>query len=79
MRRMFARVALLLGLGLAVGVAASLSAATLLRTILYGVDPRDPAILAAAALILIGVGLLAGLVPVYNVSRTDPADVLKEA
>jgi putative ABC transport system permease protein len=79
MRRVFLRVALLVGIGLAAGIVASLSGAALLRTLVYGTDPRDPAILTLSALIMIVAGFAAGCLPAYRASRTDPASVLKEA
>jgi hypothetical protein len=79
MRRVFLRVALLVGIGLAAGIAASVSGAALLRTLVYGTDPRDPIILTLSALILLVVSFIAGFLPAYRASRTDPASVLKEA
>jgi ABC-type antimicrobial peptide transport system permease subunit len=43
----------------------------------YGVDPRDPVTLLAAAAALGLVGVLAGAVPALSASRTDPAIVLR--
>jgi putative ABC transport system permease protein len=79
MRRVFLRVVLLVGIGLAAGTVASLSGAALLRTLVYGTDPGDPAILTLSALILIVVSFVAGSLPAWRASRTDPAIVLKEA
>ncbi len=78
MRRVLQRVALLVGIGVMAGIVASLSGAALLRALVYGTDPRDPAIVAWSALVVIAVGLVAGFLPAYRAARTDPASVLKE-
>ena len=48
-------------------------------TLLFGVEPRDPAMVAAAAAVLAAVGSLAGWGPARRASRIDPADVLRES
>jgi ABC-type antimicrobial peptide transport system permease subunit len=47
--------------------------------LLYGLEPRDPATLAAAAIVLTVVGAAAGWVPAYRASRIDPAEVLRDS
>jgi predicted permease len=78
-RLVLSRVALLLGAGVVVGVVASLWASTLVASILYGIEPRDPATLAWAAVILATVGASAGWLPAWRASRTDPAAVLRNS
>jgi predicted permease len=72
------RVALLVGLGVAVGAGASLCAARFVATLLYGLEPRDPLTFLGAALVLSTVGALAGWIPATRASRLDPASVLRE-
>lgn len=72
------RLGVLVGIGLAVGIIVSLSGAALLRTLVYGVDPRDPAILIVSALILSVAAFIAGILPAWRAARTDPASVLKQ-
>jgi ABC-type lipoprotein release transport system permease subunit len=55
----------------------SLWASTLVASLLYGIEPRDPATLAWAAVILAAVGASAGWLPAWRASRTDPAAVLR--
>lgn len=77
-RRVLLRVILQVGIGLAAGIILSLSGAALLRTLVYGTDPRDPAILTVSALILFTAAFIAGVLPAWRASRTDPASVLKQ-
>jgi ABC-type antimicrobial peptide transport system permease subunit len=78
-RLVLSRVALLLGAGIGVGVVASLWASTVVASLLYGIEPRDPATLAWAAVILAAVGASAGWLPAWRASRTDPAAVLRNS
>jgi ABC-type antimicrobial peptide transport system permease subunit len=71
------RVAWLVGAGVTAGVALSLWAAALVRAMLFGLEPRDPATIAVAAAVLIAVGGVAGWLPARRASRIDPADVLR--
>jgi putative ABC transport system permease protein len=64
-------------LGLAIGLTGSFALTGLLAGMLFGVGPRDPLTLAAAALVLGSVALLASWIPARRVSRLDPASVLR--
>ncbi len=77
-RLVFARIALLLAIGVLIGAGVSSWASRLVAALLYGVEPRDPATLIGAALVLVLVGAATGLVPAWRASRIDPAVVLKE-
>jgi predicted permease len=72
------RVALLVGLGLAIGTGVSLLASKFVASLLYGLTPRDPAMLAGAACTLAAVGAVAGWLPAWRASQIDPAEVLRE-
>jgi predicted permease len=78
-RLVLARVTLLVAIGVAVGAGLSVWAAKFVATLLYGLQPRDPATIAAAAAVLAAVGALAGWLPAYRASRIDPAQVLRDA
>jgi putative ABC transport system permease protein len=78
-RLVLARVALLVGAGVIAGVLVSLWAARFVEALLFGLTPRDPMTLVAAALILAVVGALAGWIPARRASRIDPAQVLRDA
>jgi predicted permease len=77
-RLVLQRVVMLVGLGVIVGTAVSLSAAHLVSTLLFGLQPRDPATLAGAVVVLGSIGALAGWLPARRASRIDPARVLRE-
>jgi putative ABC transport system permease protein len=77
-RLVLRRVALLVGAGVIVGAGVSVWAAQFVATLLYGMQPRDPATLVGAASVLVAVGTLAGWLPARRASRIDPADVLRD-
>jgi putative ABC transport system permease protein len=76
-RLILIRVTLLVGAGIVAGCAVSLWAAQFVSTLLYGLQPRDPKTMIAAAAALAAVGALAGWLPAYRASRIDPAEVLR--
>jgi predicted permease len=77
-RFVLARVAKLVAIGIALGVAASLALSPVVRTLLYQLEPRDPATIVVAAVALAIVGLLAGWLPARKAASIDPARVLRE-
>ena len=70
--------AVLVGSGIAIGVAAAVGLTRLLSQLLYGVSSLDPVALSGAALALLAVGLLAAFVPAWRAGTTDPAAVLRD-
>ncbi|MGH9481301.1 MAG: FtsX-like permease family protein [Terriglobales bacterium] len=70
--------AVLLAIGIALGMAASLAAERGLASLLYGLRPGDPLSLAGAAAALLVAGLAAALVPALRASRVDPLTALRE-
>jgi len=63
--------------GVLLGVAGSLAAAVLLRTLLFGVSPWDPATLIAVAVVLSGSALLASYVPARRAASVNPVEALR--
>ena len=49
----------------------------LIESLLFGVSPRDPAIFAGTATLLLGVALLACWIPARRAARLNPIDVLR--
>ena len=73
-----ARVALLVGLGVAAGAGIALWASRFVSTLLFGLQPRDPATILTAALVLSAIGAMAGYLPARRAARIDPARVLRD-
>jgi predicted permease len=67
----------LIVLGGTVGLGAALAAAQLLKSLLFGVGPRDPAAFAAVALLLALVALAATLIPARAAMRIEPVQALR--
>jgi ABC-type antimicrobial peptide transport system permease subunit len=63
--------------GLLIGLPAAFVAGRLARSLLFGVGPGDPLLLAVAGLFLIGVMLLAAYVPARRATRIDPMAALR--
>jgi putative ABC transport system permease protein len=78
-RLVLSRVAMLVAVGVMAGAGVSLWASQFVSTLLYGIEPRDPATLAGSAAVLAAVGALAGWLPAYRASRIDPAQVLRDS
>jgi predicted permease len=70
--------ALLVSAGVGVGVAGAAALTRLLTSFLYGVTALDPIAFAAAAVILLGVGGLAALVPACRAGMTEPLVGLRD-
>jgi putative ABC transport system permease protein len=67
----------LAGIGAAVGFATAAVATRLLRGLLFNVHPLDPASMLAAALLLLGVSMLASYLPARRATRVDPMAMLR--
>jgi putative ABC transport system permease protein len=68
----------LAAIGLLIGVAASLGLTRFLQSMLYGVRPSDPFVLASVILILAVIALLACYIPARRAARVDPVIALRE-
>ena len=81
-RLVLRRVALLVTVGLVVGVGLAIVvikvSATLVEGMLFGIQLKDPLTFAVAAVILAAIGALAGFIPARRASRIDPAVVLRQ-
>ncbi|MGB9416819.1 MAG: ABC transporter permease [Acidobacteriaceae bacterium] len=77
LRMVLREAGLLVGLGLVVGLAASLAGAQLLRSLLFGIAPRDPFTLAATCGVLLLTGLFAAWWPAHRAASTEPMQALR--
>ena len=63
--------------GVALGVLLSLAAGRLVAALLYGIAPRDPAVLVIVSTGLMAVSVLAALIPAWRAARADPILALR--
>lgn len=67
----------LAGIGIAIGLLACFSAARILTGFLYGVRATDPLTFTAVSLLLIGVAIMACVLPARRATRIDPMIALR--
>jgi putative ABC transport system permease protein len=77
LRLVLAQGALLVGTGAVLGIGGALALTRFLRTLLYEVTPTDPMTFTIATLTLVGVTMLACLIPASRAIAVDPIDVLR--
>jgi ABC-type antimicrobial peptide transport system permease subunit len=68
----------LLFAGVCIGTVLALAGTRVARSLLFGVSPQDPAIVAGAILALTVVSLIATVVPAWSAVRLDPVTALRE-
>jgi hypothetical protein len=78
LRMVLADAGLHVAIGLTLGVALAVAAGRWVQTLLYGLEPSDPATLAGATGLLAIIGLLATLAPALRAARVDPVTALRE-
>ena len=76
-RAVIGRVAIAIGLGAVAGLAGGAYFATFVRTLLYEVEPFEPASFVLPVLGLLTVGFLAAWFPARRATRVDPAEALR--
>jgi predicted permease len=77
LRLVLGRGLLLSGIGLVIGLAASLGLTRVIATLLFNVTPTDPFTLASVAGVIAIVAAAACLIPAWRATRVDPLVVLK--
>jgi ABC-type antimicrobial peptide transport system permease subunit len=68
----------LAGIGLVFGLVASIACTRLLRTMLFQVQPNDPTVYLAVALLVGLVALAAGYLPASRAAKIDPVIALRQ-
>jgi ABC-type antimicrobial peptide transport system permease subunit len=70
--------AVMVAAGLGAGVPLALALAELIRSQLFGLDPRDPLTVLGAALVLTAAGGFAGFLPAFRASSVNPTAALRQ-
>ena len=70
--------AVLLAIGLTIGIVLTASGGRITKSLLYGLEGHDPLTIGMAAGLLALVSLLASWIPAFRASRLDPIDALRE-
>jgi putative ABC transport system permease protein len=78
LRLVLGRGLLLSGIGLVIGLAASLGLTRVLATLLFNVTPTDPFTLASVAGVIALVAAAACIIPAWRATRVDPLAVLRD-
>jgi predicted permease len=69
--------ALLIALGVAIGLAGAVATTRLISSFLFGLEPTDPLTLVAATLLMAAVVALAGYLPARRATKVDPMTALR--
>jgi predicted permease len=67
----------LLVLGLALGVVGAILSARVIRGLLFGVEPYDPATMVSVSVLMAVIGLVACWIPALRAARIDPAITMR--
>ena len=70
-------VAVMLGIGMALGLAGAFAAGRLVGSLLFGMEPSDPPVYLAAAMVIALIALGAAYVPAVRATRVDPMNALR--
>ena len=70
---------LLAAIGIGLGVVLAVVSTRFLQSMLWGVSPTDPPTLLTVTLLLLGISMLANLIPAFRTTRVDPLRAIQEA
>ena len=77
LRMVVGQAGVLIGAGVAIGVAGSLAMGSVMQGLLFQVSPRDPMTMTAIAVLLTVVAVVASIVPARRATRVDPLVALR--
>jgi predicted permease len=77
LRMILREAAMLIGAGLVVGVGLALLSGRAARTLLFGLEPWDPATIVMASALLAGIALVASYLPARAAARIEPMRALR--
>jgi len=77
LKMVLSRSLVMIAIGVALGLLISFGGARAIASLLVGVSPSDPVTFGAVMLLLLGVALLACLIPAYRATRVDPLVALR--
>jgi predicted permease len=77
LRMVMREIALLIALGMVIGLAGALATTRLISSLLYGLEPTDPLTLISATLLMAAVVALAGYLPARRATKVDPMVALR--
>jgi predicted permease len=63
--------------GVVIGIGLALAGGRLIESLLYGIKPSSPAVIAIVAAILLGVSAIAAFAPAWRAARVDPVNALR--
>ena len=69
--------AILLALGIVIGVIAALVSTSVLQSMLYGVESRNPLVLVVVSVLVTLAGLAAAYIPAFRAAKVDPMVALR--
>lgn len=69
--------AILLGIGIVLGIAAAVASASVLQSMLYGIGSRDPLVLSVVCVAVALVGVVAAYIPARRAAKVDPIEALR--
>jgi ABC-type antimicrobial peptide transport system permease subunit len=76
-RLMVRRTVIAMAIGLAAGAVLAYAGAGLLKSVLFGIEPGDPRVFAAAVAVLLVVGGVAAWIPARRTGRIEPSAALR--
>lgn len=78
LRLMIQRGVVLTALGAVLGIGLAVTSLRIFDSLLYGVKPANPIVLIAAAIVMMSVSLIAGLLPALRATRIDPMKAIRD-